>query len=180
MLIPGGASGPPWRPKAPRANPPNLPIQSANLDDSFDPFSLKNQKQHQASSSSFNDDPFAPPQQMASSQKPSAPTGWDAFGSSTTGASATGASQGSTVDFDSVFGKPFTPSAPPPRPPSPARSSLSSAAKRTSAIESDPFATKNANFHKLPPNKTLQKSETVANVPAAGTKKKSVSSSLSR
>ena len=53
------------------------------------------------------------------------------------------------------------------------------------AAASDPFATKNANFHKLPPNKTLQKSETVANVPHAavgggGAKKKSVASSLSR
>ena len=78
--------------------------------------------------------------------------------------------------------------------PSLAKASVNAAAAKRSdpfsssaAAASDPFATKNANFHKLPPNKTLQKSETVANVPHAavggggsGAKKKSVASSLSR
>merc|ERR1712029_787571 len=63
-----------------------------------------------------------------------------------------------------------------------ARASVNAAKRSALNDDADPFATKNANFHKLPPNKTLQKSETVANVPAAGgtSKKKSVSSSLSR
>ena len=158
---------------------------SANLDDSFDPFSLKNQLK-QNKESGFSSDPFSPsnfPPPSTGSSTSSDPfspafskTPNDPFSVVQSTAKSNTASKNSTkVDFDAVFG------------PSNFGSTLTSSNFTSSSARHSTVA-------KPPPNKTLslQKSETIANVPKLSTthnetistnlpkSKKSVTQSLSR
>lgn len=166
--------------------------KSTNLDDSFDPFSLRNQlKQNKESDKTgFGSDPFS--QSNFSSKHTSDPFGGSSkvvtsssdpfsavqtpFANSIGGLNNNPVSSNINVDFDAVFGP----------------SNFGE-----SATKSSMFATSATNRQstvaKPPPNKsiTLQKSETVANVPKISThneissksltkNKKGVSHSLSR
>ena len=168
--------------------------QSSNLDDSFDPFSLKNQlKQNKESDTKgFESDPFS--QANFSSKTTTDPFGGpsNVFSSSSDPFSAVqmsaGNSIGSTnnnpvkhntnVDFDAVFGP----------------SNFGDNASKPSMFGSS-GTTRQPTVTKAPPNKSiaLQKCETIANVPKLSTQnessggsksltknKKGVSHSLSR